>query len=121
MVDFTPEISEVLKSHNDKRNQIAGGQLNGFLPAVQMAEMQWDNELAQLAVLNVKQCVMEHDSCRNTAQFAWAGQNLFSKRFIGTSLENSILISEAINAWWSENKDSNMDQINSFPENYNGP
>lgn len=38
--------------------------------------LEWDDELAYLAELNAKTCKIEHDLCRNTANFPYAGQNL---------------------------------------------
>lgn len=42
------------------RNKIASGGINGYCPASRMATMQWSDELAYLASLNVLQCVMKH-------------------------------------------------------------
>lgn len=42
------------------RNKIAAGQIAGYCPASRMATMQWSDELAYLATLNVLQCVMKH-------------------------------------------------------------
>ena len=52
--------------HNEKRNLIASGSVAGFGPAKRMASVVWCPELASLAELNTKQCVMEHDKCHNT-------------------------------------------------------
>lgn len=42
------------------RNKIASGGIAGYCPASRMATMQWSDELAYLASLNVLQCVMKH-------------------------------------------------------------
>lgn len=123
LIDITPHINNILSSHNIKRNTIAGGNLAGYLPAVRMAQMQWNTELAYLASLNVKQCIMKHDSCRNTATFKTSGQNLGSMGYSGVEsrLNDSYIILDRIDAWWNEFTVANMNYINSYPSNYNGP
>jgi Cysteine-rich secretory protein family len=67
IVRLTPERkAAILKLHNTKRSMIASGQLNGFGKAVQMPQLQWDEQLAYLAQLNAKKCVLAHDECHNT-------------------------------------------------------
>lgn len=58
-----------LDGHNEKRNAIASGSVTGFGPAVRMATVVWSPELATLAEMNTKQCIMEHDKCHNTGSF----------------------------------------------------
>lgn len=41
----------------------------GFSPATRMATLQWDQELASFAELNVKRCALVNDHCRNSEQF----------------------------------------------------
>lgn len=55
--------------HNRLRNHLASGKLDRYQKASNMSLMDWDDELAYLAELNVKQCVMEHDECRSTGCF----------------------------------------------------
>jgi uncharacterized protein YcsI (UPF0317 family) len=58
----------ILDLHNKIRNTIAGGGMAPkFLAARRMMKMDWNLELAQLAVLNTKQCSMIHD-CHNTGE-----------------------------------------------------
>jgi Cysteine-rich secretory protein family len=51
-----------INDHNSIRNTIALGKLKGkwtnFYPAVRMAKMTWDDDLAHLAQLNSMQCKM---------------------------------------------------------------
>jgi hypothetical protein len=61
-------IQSILDFHNEKRNLIAIGGLGQFPQAIRMAKMIWNDELALLAGLNTKQCVMKHDACRNTSE-----------------------------------------------------
>lgn len=66
-IKITPEIAAAIVSvHNKWRNQQALGQTPNYEPAVRMATMTYDDELAELAELNVRKCEFEHDSCSNT-------------------------------------------------------
>ncbi|KAH8386023.1 hypothetical protein KR200_008221 [Drosophila serrata] len=59
----------ILNELNEYRDKVAGGYLLGFSPATQMATLQWDQELASFAELNVKRCTLANDHCRNSEQF----------------------------------------------------
>lgn len=69
-----------------------------------MATMQWSSELAQLAELNVKQCVMKHDECHNTKDFKHSGQNLAYTRWINMQMSVPKVINRQIKAWFNEYK-----------------
>lgn len=63
-------IDSILDLHNQLRSKLALGEVTGlnnitFKPAIRMATLKWDNELADLALLNAYQCKMEHDRCVN--------------------------------------------------------
>lgn len=79
-----------------------------------MATMTWDNELAKLAVSNVKQCVMKHDSCHKTVLFPKAGQNLNSGKFFNTDVKT--LAMDYIQMWFDEYKLTDMRVINKFQD-----
>ncbi|XP_017474138.1 PREDICTED: venom allergen 5-like, partial [Rhagoletis zephyria] len=65
LASLTQETKNLIVSaHNTKRNTVAGGS-TALEPACRMATMTWDDELAFLAELNVKQCQMRHDACHN--------------------------------------------------------
>ena len=67
LVPMTPAlINLVLNTHNSLRNILASGAQTPLLRAARMATMVWNTDLAQFAALNVRSCVMRHDSCRNT-------------------------------------------------------
>ncbi|KAG5683148.1 hypothetical protein PVAND_012446 [Polypedilum vanderplanki] len=77
MLLFTASSKQlVLDTHNALRNKIALGKEPGFKSASKMMALQWNDELAFIASLNVRQCQMLHDKCRNTFQFQIVGQNL---------------------------------------------
>lgn len=104
---------KIVDSHNDKRNQVAGGKIPKHLPAVRMATIQWDHELAYLAGINVKSYEhYEHDECRNTHKFKFAGQNLAKDSWYGSKPQVEVLVLDQIEKWFSESKDSDMSRIN---------
>ncbi|EDS25644.1 salivary protein [Culex quinquefasciatus] len=106
----------LMMMHNRLRNHLASGKLDRYQKASNMSLMDWDDELAYLAELNVKQCVMEHDECRSTVKFFWAGQNL-ANRFQYPKLETYNLILKAfVKAWFKEHVDASMEYIRSYKE-----
>ncbi|CAD7083424.1 unnamed protein product [Hermetia illucens] len=102
----------IVDKHNAFRNKFAKGELK-FEPAARMATMQWDDELAKLAELNVKRCKMKHDKCRKTKRFSMAGQNL-SKMWSPGSVTAKEAVKGGINSWLKEYKNaeqSNLDKL----------
>lgn len=100
----------ILHMHNFYRNTIASGNTPGFPPAVKMGALKWDDELAYLAELNAMACEIEHDKCRNTRSFAFAGQNLA----LGYLLEDHTIdwaIRNFTSEWYVEYKDARPDII----------
>nr|XP_036231968.1 antigen 5 like allergen Cul n 1-like [Bactrocera oleae]XP_036231969.1 antigen 5 like allergen Cul n 1-like [Bactrocera oleae] len=85
-----------------------------------MATMQWDEELATLAALNVKQCQMRHDACHNTDAFEYSGQNLAWITFYNTPNTTRLSL-QSVDMWYNEIKDTRMAYINRYPNNYQGP
>lgn len=75
----------------------------------------WDPELAHIAGFNVRTCKMEHDACRSTYAFPYAGQNLAkmsqSQRF---SDPKDMLILMIGNMWFGEYKDCPVELVKSF-------
>lgn len=84
-----------------------------------MATMRWHAELAKLAELNVRQCAMVHDECRNTDAFKYSGQNLAEIRSSGAIDVNKALKYQ-IQTWFDEYKDATLDAIQSFRTPDNG-
>ncbi|XP_073831637.1 venom allergen-1-like [Musca autumnalis] len=110
----------ILRAHNEKRNLVAGGGVNGLEPACRMATMEWDEELAYIASFNARQCQMVHDQCRNTETFKYSGQNLAYSTYSGTPNYNN-LFQRLFDMWYNEVKDVKMSHINSYPAGYSGP
>ncbi|XP_011200656.2 antigen 5 like allergen Cul n 1-like [Bactrocera dorsalis] len=114
MVTFTQaEKNSIVDAHNAKRNTVAGGK-TALKPACRMATMQWDDELATLAALNVKQCKAKHDACHNTADFEYSGQNL-ARRSFNKSPNITQLSLQSVDMWYNKIKDIKMKYINKFP------
>uniref|UniRef100_A0A1W7RAS5 Cysteine-rich secretory protein n=1 Tax=Hadrurus spadix TaxID=141984 RepID=A0A1W7RAS5_9SCOR len=70
----------ILDIHNEFRNKIALGQETSPRqqpPAANMIQMEWDNELAEIAQAHSDQCIFEHDNApqRQVENFP-VGQNL---------------------------------------------
>ncbi|CAD7083423.1 unnamed protein product [Hermetia illucens] len=107
----------IVHKHNKYRNKFAKGAMK-FKPAARMATMQWDDELAELAELNVKRCEMAHDECRNTERFSMSGQNL-AWSWTSGSLSAKKAIKHGIKDWFHEYKDANQRNLDKL--RFDGP
>lgn len=107
----TSEKTLFLNSHNSVRNKIAWGKYKGFPTASKMLTLQWDDELASLASLNVMKCKIEHDLCRSTAKFKHVGQNL--AHFASFPKHDSLheIIKKSIENWFDEIKMAKLDDV----------
>lgn len=58
------------------------------------------------------QCEIKHDSCHSTEKFIFAGQNL------GYRTENATeqSVTGRINSWFSEHKDTTMNDIRKYTQ-----
>lgn len=80
-----------------------------------MATMQWDDELAFLAAINV-QCSTSQDSCHNTDAFRSSGQNLGWYESYGD--QNYMDMAHiTVDMWYLDMYNCNMDYIKSYPNN----
>lgn len=52
--------------------------------------------------MNVKQCKMLHDSCRSTAEFNYAGQNIAYRASFGTFEPVDSVIENVVQSWYAE-------------------
>ncbi|XP_055606866.1 antigen 5 like allergen Cul n 1-like [Uranotaenia lowii] len=110
----------ILSEHNKLRNKIALGlEKNSagvaYLPAARMTTMQWDAELATLASINAKQCVMKHDSCRNTVVYKYSGQNLASYGTTASTVNATAQLISMIGNWYKESANANPQFIDAYP------
>jgi hypothetical protein len=103
-----------LDVHNSLRSKLALGQLTGglngaiFPPAARMATVSWNQELADFALINAKQCVEQGDFCHNTADFKFSGQNIGQM----TSLSDAdSMLNYLLNSWFNEYKSANATNI----------
>jgi hypothetical protein len=78
-----------------------------------MGALEWDDELAYLAELNAMSCEIEHDGCRNTKSYNFAGQNLA----LGWLLDDHTVdwaIRNFTGEWYIEYKDAPVKIVDSF-------
>lgn len=101
--------------HNEKRNLVAGGLVPGLDPAESMAAMYWDDELAEMAALNVKGCVYKHDGCRATKTFRFAGQNIASYPYQEATPDLIQILAATVDLWFSEYNVTTMADIRKNP------
>ncbi|XP_023172006.1 venom allergen 5-like [Drosophila hydei] len=115
------EKNAIVAKHNEYRNIVARGNEKNLPPACRMATMQWDEDLAYLASLNVKSCAIRHDACRNTKSFQWAGQNLAWVTSNNNIMNANELALKSIGMWYDEIAHVNRATIMAYPLSYNGP
>lgn len=108
------DIKKILDLHNTYRNKIALGNQAGFKSASRMTTVTWDYELASLAELNVKQCELKHDSCRNTNKFQYAGQNLDFRSKTGSYENVQSFLENSIKDWYDEHLYADQSVIDAF-------
>ncbi|KAM7350404.1 uncharacterized protein ACRADG_009006 [Cochliomyia hominivorax] len=116
LVDINESIQQLLvNKHNKKRNFVAGGGVEHLKPACRMATMEWDEQLAQYASFNVKQCEIEYDVCHNTEQFHYSGQNILFWHYTG-ELNVVARFNASIEIWYKEVSRTKQEHIDLFPE-----
>lgn len=136
-VDISRHKSYFVHEHNRRRNFVALGKLPGYYPAARMTTMVrmhgkyltgfllqkfsflslqvWDDELQYLSSLNVRTCILDHDDCHNTYNFANSGQNLcaiWRDRNPHTNVTS--LIEESMGLWFNEFDLIDSSYIDSF-------
>lgn len=105
-LDLTFMKDQIVDVYNERRNSIAGGLIPLYLPAVRMATMQWDDELAY-----VKTCKYGYDQCHNTINFKYSGQIIGSRSWYGTNQNVENLVLEQIGISLG---DINLTNVNIF-------
>jgi hypothetical protein len=76
--------------------------------------------MADLAVLNVKQCRMKHD-CHSTTEYPWAGQNIYSVSYSGYTGDDLVtFISEGVEGWYSEKRNAVQADIDKCCDSISG-
>nr|P10736.1 RecName: Full=Venom allergen 5.01; AltName: Full=Allergen Dol m V-A; AltName: Full=Antigen 5 form 2; Short=Ag5-2; AltName: Full=Cysteine-rich venom protein; Short=CRVP; AltName: Allergen=Dol m 5.01; Flags: Precursor [Dolichovespula maculata]AAA28301.1 antigen 5 precursor [Dolichovespula maculata] len=97
------EKNEILKRHNDFRQNVAKGlETRGKPgpqpPAKNMNVLVWNDELAKIAQTWANQCDFNHDDCRNTAKYQ-VGQNIAISSTTATQFDRP---SKLIKQWEDE-------------------
>ncbi|KFB36821.1 AGAP000356-PA-like protein [Anopheles sinensis] len=110
----------ILDLHNEARDRLASGAEKGaeFAPASRMPTVVWDDELANLAEINVRGCKFEHDECRSTDKFLHAGQNLATGSYY---LETDILaiVRNLTTLWYHEFEDTTQHVLDNYTTEFN--
>uniref|UniRef100_A0A182QSK8 SCP domain-containing protein n=1 Tax=Anopheles farauti TaxID=69004 RepID=A0A182QSK8_9DIPT len=108
----------ILHQHNEVRARLARGDEANFAAASRMPTVTWDDELANLAEINVRSCRFEHDECRSTYQFLHAGQNLAVGSYY---LETNIfeIVRNLTTLWHNEYADTTQEVLDRYTTDYN--
>ncbi|XP_070495161.1 venom allergen-1-like [Chironomus tepperi] len=93
-------------AHNKKRNLIAGGEQPRFQSATKMSTVEWDQTLADYALLNVMRCDFAHD-CHSLPDMKFSGQNIAGDH--GEDLKK--IAYSAVENWYKEVDDSTQENI----------
>nr|XP_037291893.1 CRISP/Allergen/PR-1-like isoform X1 [Rhipicephalus microplus] len=111
--------NEFLRRHNKLRSKVATGRLRGFKQAANMYELEWDDELAEVAQALADQCGdMVHDKAdaRFTSNFKVTGQNLASERRSNEVRKMDGL--RFVDTWFKEHRDYPPSQVKHFLPNF---
>jgi len=110
------EKANIVRYHNEKRQQVATGNQNGQPSASNMIELVWDDELETIAQRWADQCSFGHDSNRRSKRYGYAGQNVHMASTTGS--DDSLDIQSAINGLYNEVSKFDPNSINPFRFNY---
>ena len=98
----TSDRDKLLIKHNELRNKLASGQQSGQPSAKNIEEMEWDDELADLAQKYANSCPAGHNQNRKTKSYSQTGENLYWSM---SSVDKDIDYSDAVQSWYDEVKD----------------
>ncbi|XP_055625099.1 antigen 5 like allergen Cul n 1-like [Toxorhynchites rutilus septentrionalis] len=111
----------ILREHNMRRNLIACGSVAPYPAAAKMTEVTWDDELEYLAWCNTRSCVYDHDQCRSTIDFPFAGQNIAARTVCQAKpIKPEELITSSIDIWFMEHQNATPAMIDKFPGKHTG-
>ncbi|XP_001865174.2 antigen 5 like allergen Cul n 1 [Culex quinquefasciatus] len=100
---FDDKLKKVLlDEHNNYRNQVAKKELKWLPRASNMVRMDWDDDLAYLAELNVNKCEFEHDKCHNTKKYPDSGQNIAMYGSSEDTVDAEATLKKLVQEWWDE-------------------
>ncbi|XP_062126126.1 antigen 5 like allergen Cul n 1 isoform X2 [Drosophila sulfurigaster albostrigata] len=105
----------ILDTINGMRDKVAHGGFDAFLPAIRMASVQWDDELAYIAKHNVLKCRLHRDHCRNTARYKNVGQTVaFREVRPGRGDTTDKAIVRMIQLWFKEHEVATMADMEAY-------
>lgn len=115
MIYITNKVKQlIINDHNEKRNFVAGRGAK-LEAACRMATIEWDDELALYAAMNVQQCRFMPDLCHNTKKFRYTEQNLaLLSPYDQEDLEKKI--KEALQEWFDRLSEVKQEYIDILPE-----
>ena len=67
-----------------------------------------------MALQNARQCVMQHDQCRRTQHFVYAGQNLYNQCSSPTYASVSKVVEGSMKSWYEEYPNLPAQWLNSY-------
>nr|XP_050040928.1 scoloptoxin SSD976-like isoform X1 [Dermacentor andersoni] len=108
------EKAEVLRAHNELRSTVARGLLEGLKPAANMLALRWDDDLAELAEAQAKQCSVsqELEEEEKALRPASVGQNV-GWEASSEPFSNHLDLPH-LKAWKAEHTDVGDDVISSY-------
>lgn len=108
----------LIKRINTLRNMVARGGFNGFSAAANMGTVVWDKELAFLAEMNVRNCYLHYDPCRNTDSFKNVGQTVAYRGYRGTIPDLDDILYTQLQLWFNEEQNVTMHDIAKYKNPY---
>ncbi|EDW68236.2 uncharacterized protein [Drosophila virilis] len=111
----------LIKRINTVRNMVARGGFNGFSSAANMSTVEWDKELAFLAEMNVRNCYLHYDACRNTDSFKNVGQTVAYRGYRGTIPDLDDILYTQLQLWFNEEQNVTMHDIAKYKNPYGNP
>ncbi|KAH8025864.1 hypothetical protein HPB51_013463 [Rhipicephalus microplus] len=108
------EKAALLRQHNELRSMVAKGQLKGLEPAANMLALRWDDDLAELAQAQAKQCSFspEVDEEEKTIKPPSVGQNVGWEASSDPFSDHLDL--PHLSAWMDQHTDVEDDVISSY-------
>ncbi|KAG5343680.1 VA3 protein, partial [Acromyrmex charruanus] len=107
------DINTILAVHNELRQKVASGKENKGNPgpqpkAVNMVNLSWNKELANIAQRWANQCNYNHDACRDIDKYQ-VGQNIAQSYSSG---ENDFTMRSFIEMWYNEVEKFDANRVN---------
>ncbi|KAH8371381.1 hypothetical protein KR093_007121 [Drosophila rubida] len=117
MLNMSEHQQNILNQLNQQRHLLAMGKVASLPVPEKMATLQWNDELEQLAAMNVKHCALINDVCHNTLEFRNSGQTVAMQN-ISTAVEvtDEELVKSNIERWWDQAKHVTPDYVESYPK-----